>query len=250
MSSFSPQGNNSIEGDIDVQLGAVEIKNGSSNTRATVNTSTSISESDNALAVKDPVLGVTTGTAVESDVAGTVQQYLRGLVKNFLVSGQGGRVKGNVSHGTTDGGAPVKIGGRYSASTVTLSDGQRGDAMLDANGNLKVTLGTTISGEDVTNDVLKVEQRNTILNCTADTLVKTGAGFLHTVTFSATGTSTAGWITLFDSTSETGTVIQQFYLPAALGAPVTITYDGSFGTGLYVGYGTSVSLIGVTVSYR
>ena len=43
---------------------------------------------------------------------------------------------GNVAAGVADVGNPVKIGGKYNASQPTLTDGQRGDANLNANGNL------------------------------------------------------------------------------------------------------------------
>jgi hypothetical protein len=41
------------------------------------------------------------------------------------------------------------------------------------------TLATTLAGEDVANDVLKVEQRFAPINVSADTLVKSGPGCLH-----------------------------------------------------------------------
>lgn len=64
----------------DVAIGAVELKDATTDTRAKVAASTSLAETDNAVAVKDPVTGVTTGAAVTSNAAGTLQQYLRGLV--------------------------------------------------------------------------------------------------------------------------------------------------------------------------
>lgn len=64
----------------DVEIGAVEIKNGTDDTRAVVGTASGIAEANNALAVQAPVLGVTTGTKVITDANGTLQQYLRGIV--------------------------------------------------------------------------------------------------------------------------------------------------------------------------
>ncbi len=65
----------------DLEIGAVELKNATDDTRVKVAATGSVAEGDNALAVQAPVLGATSGAAVVTDVAGTVQQYLRGLVK-------------------------------------------------------------------------------------------------------------------------------------------------------------------------
>ncbi|MDE2105935.1 MAG: hypothetical protein KGL39_52420, partial [Patescibacteria group bacterium] len=47
---------------------------------------------------------------------------------------------GNVASGAADSGNPVKIGGVYNAAPITLTTGQRGDAQLDASGNLCVNI--------------------------------------------------------------------------------------------------------------
>lgn len=47
---------------------------------------------------------------------------------------------GNVASGATDSGNPVKVGGIYNSSPITLTTGQRGDAQLDANGYVKVNV--------------------------------------------------------------------------------------------------------------
>src|SRR3990167_458616 len=69
----------------DVEIGAVELKNASDDTRVKVGALTSITSADNGLPITDPiantVLGTTSGSAVETDASGTIQQYLRGLVK-------------------------------------------------------------------------------------------------------------------------------------------------------------------------
>lgn len=45
-------------------------------------------------------------------------------------------VEGNIGSGSTDAGNPVKIGGVYNTTLPTLTNGQRGDAQVDANGRL------------------------------------------------------------------------------------------------------------------
>lgn len=63
---------------------------------------------------------------------------------------------GNVASGATDASNPVKIGGRYNTSAPTLTNGQRGDAQLDVNANLKTTAATLAAGEDLPNNILGV----------------------------------------------------------------------------------------------
>lgn len=84
---------------------------------------------------------------------------------------------------------------------------------------------------------------------TADGQVKAGGGYLHTVTFSATGVVTAGVITLYDSLTETGTVIWSGNIPAGI-TPFTIMLNVQFATGLFVGYDGTIANVATTVSYR
>lgn len=65
----------------DVEIGAVELKDATDNTRAKVAATGAVAEGNNAVAVQAPVLGATTGAAIVTDANGTIQQYLRGLVK-------------------------------------------------------------------------------------------------------------------------------------------------------------------------
>lgn len=44
---------------------------------------------------------------------------------------------GNIAAGVADSGNPVKVGGKYNATSPTLTTGQRGDLQLDVLGNLK-----------------------------------------------------------------------------------------------------------------
>lgn len=148
-------------------------------------------------------------------------------------------------------GNPVLVGGYYESSTDTYADGDVAKFHTDVNGNLFISLATLIAGEDITNNVLKVEQRFSSAYCAgADTLVKTGAGFLHTLTFSQIDAApTAGTIIVYDNTAESGTIIFSSTWTTGIFYPTTVTIDASFATGLYVGYTTTAD-IGVTVSYR
>jgi len=84
----------------------------------------------------------------------------------------------------------------------------------------------------------------------ADALVKTGAGVVHTVTFSqADAAPTAGSITIYDSLTEGGQTIFTHTFTTAVFNPVTILLDIPFKIGLYIGFTTTAD-VSVTVSYK
>lgn len=56
---------------------------------------------------------------------------------------------GNVASGATDSGNPVKIGGKYSSTKPTFTDGQRGDVQLGTRGAVNVQL----TGPDSSNQI-------------------------------------------------------------------------------------------------
>jgi hypothetical protein len=82
-------------------------------------------------------------------------------------------------------------------------------------------------------------------HCTADAQVKASAGRLHTVTINSC--ATAGTVTIYDNTAESGTVIAIIALIAAV-SPLTLTYDCLAKTGIYVGFNGAVAA-DITVSY-
>lgn len=85
---------------------------------------------------------------------------------------------------------------------------------------------------------------------TADGLVKTGTGFLHTITFSqADAAPTAGSIIIYDNTAESGTILFTHTQTTAVFMPVTVTLDIPFTTGLYVGFTTTAD-VSVTLSFK
>lgn len=113
-----------------------------------------------------------------------------------------------------------------------------------------VSLDTTIAGEDLANDVSKVEQRFTGIRLTADGLVKSGVGFLHTLTFAQSDAApTAGTIIVYDNTAESGTILYSETFDTTVFRGYSVILDVSFTIGLYVGFTTTAD-VGVTVSYR
>lgn len=116
----------------------------------------------------------------------------------------------------------------------------------DKGGDDVVTIGKLnqrIAGEDLTNDVLKVEQRfsYTYISTATTTTVKSGAGFLHSITVNG---GTAGTIIIYDNTAGSGTIIASFDSTNAL---ATYTFNVSFGTGLTI---VTSAATKITVSYR
>jgi hypothetical protein len=137
---------------------------------------------------------------------------------------------GNIASGSTDTGNPVKVGLRYNTTPPVLTNGQRGDMQGDAAANLKTTLATLIAGEDQTFDRLKTMLRFSPTNiaAAATTLVKSGAGVLHSITINTTA---AGTITIWDSLTASGTKIGTI---KASVVEQTFVFDCAFATGLTI----------------
>ena len=85
---------------------------------------------------------------------------------------------------------------------------------------------------------------------TADGQVKATAGYIHTVSIAPTTSSpTAGLLSIYDSTIESGAVIYSEWVFATdLGH--TIILDVTCSTGIFVGFDATLANVSVTVSYR
>ena len=106
-----------------------------------------------------------------------------------------------------------------------------------------VTLTTLIAGEDLTNDVLKVEDRSSYTNLTASALVKTGAG---RVKGWSVNSHTSGTLKLWDNTSAATTILLNTITFAA-GPSVTSLPDVEFSTGLYA---TIAGTLDITIFWK
>ena len=131
----------------------------------------------------------------------------------------------------------------FNATPSTRTDGQAGPLQTDSLGNLKETLGTTIAGEDIPNDVTKVEFRNnaTYISTATTTVVKTGAGLLHTIVVQG---GTTGTIIGYDNTTASCTILFSFDSTNAL---ASYQFNVSFAIGLTVVTSANTKL---TVSAR
>jgi hypothetical protein len=82
-----------------------------------------------------------------------------------------------------------------------------------------------------------------------DKQIAGAAAVLHTVTFSCDDAgAAAGTIIIYDSLTESGTIIFQWAVPAAYFEPFTLTFNCNALTGIYVGF-TTTNDVNVAVSY-
>lgn len=103
--------------------------------------------------------------------------------------------------------------------------------------------GITTSANDASNHY-------NVQLATADTLIKTGAGFLHTVTFTCNDAApTAGSIILYDNSAESGKLILSHTFTTTPFVPTTVTLDCEFYAGLYIGFTTTAD-VNCTVTWK
>ena len=116
---------------------------------------------------------------------------------------------------------------------------------------LGVSLATLISGEDQTNNVLRVEGQFSYCLDDADLVCKATPGFLHTVScWGEDAAATAGRVQIRDSATATGgTVVWQHEFDAAIAKPVTWIADIVMPAGIAIDWDTTADVF-CTVSYR
>ncbi len=171
------------------------------------------------------------------------------VANQLKTNASGGAAAGVADKSTFVPGTTLEqpVGGIYQTTPDTLTNNQTGAVGIDANRNMKAVLATLLAGEDLTNNVMKVEQRFSFASYStaqAATVVKSGTGFLHTVTILG---GTAGAITVWDNTAGSGTTILPAFTPGNVTVPVTITLDVSFATGLTI---TTAAATVIALSYR
>ena len=190
-----------------------------------------------------------TQTTLTSAAYKTVQKAGISTVSQSTASSLNAQVVGNVASGAADSGNPVKVGLKVNVTSPTFTDGDRADLQGDINGFLKSREQYAPLYENNVTGKAVVEHQYTNARVTADGQVKATAGFIHTVTFSATGAVTAGVITIYNNTAESGTVLWSGTIQVAT-APVTITLDVEATTAIYVGYDGTIANVATSLSYR
>lgn len=133
----------------------------------------------------------------------------------------------------------------------TATEGDYSHATFDANGALFVTSATLTTGEDQTNDVLKVEGRFSFsATAVVDTQIKASAGFLHSITLSCNDSApTAGTLIIYNNTAESGTILFKHEFTTTPFDPLTLIFDAVMSTGIYVGMATTGD-VNFTCSFR
>jgi len=134
---------------------------------------------------------------------------------------------GNAASASADSGNPVKTGSVYNATLPTVATGQRVDTQANRFGELAIVSRNLF--------------RN--FNAAGTTVVKSGAGRLHTVVLNRQVNST---VTIYDNTAAAGTVIAIINLVNNLTA-TTLIFDVEFSIGLTV---VVTNAPNVTVTYQ
>lgn len=81
------------------------------------------------------------------------------------------------------------------------------------------------------------------LVATADQLVKTGGGTLHSITLSSDAAATAGTLIIRDGVDASGTpIIDTITFVAAFMESRTLIYDVEFNTGLFLDFTTTADV--------
>jgi len=89
------------------------------------------------------------------------------------------------------------------------------------------------------------------LNVTANTVVKTGAGALHSVVLN--GVTVVGDIVIYDGVDATGVVIATLNVRSAVSVSfqgITFLYDCKIDTGIFVDIASSTFAGNITVMYK
>jgi len=153
---------------------------------------------------------------------------------------------GDVAHDAVDSGNPVKIGGYATDPTsmpTAVASGDRVNTTNDLQGRIITYEGVLHAGEDLTNNVQKVEGQFSYasISTATTTTVKSGAGHLRSLIVAG---GTLGNITVYDNTAASGTVIQAAATPSASGL---LLQDIDFGTGLTI---VTAAATVINVAYR
>lgn len=166
--------------------------------------------------------GMAVQAFAECKVASSDPTYTAGQLKDLKCD-----TSGNLSV-TVSGGS---VGATATESAPSYTEGEASNLSMDLSGNLRTTLGTTIAGEAVADDVIKVEQRGyyTSITTAATTVVKSGPGWFqgcHVVG------GTLGNVTIYDNTAASGAVVVAAFTPATSSDLKNI--NASFTVGLTV----------------
>ena len=153
------------------------------------------------------------------------------------------------AHTSGDTGVAVLTKRTDTPASSASTDGNYATANTDSTGHLWSRDGFAPVYENNTTGKALTEENYTNTRVTADGQIKASAGFVRHISFAATGTVTAGVITLYDNTAESGTVMWSGTIQVGT-APVTVPIHAEAGTGIYVGYDGTIANVATNVSWR
>lgn len=129
---------------------------------------------------------------------------------------------------------------------------------LDADNHLLVTLAKRIAGENLIDDLLRVESKYSFKHHAAGAgstnlaqVLKTGSGVLHSVNLlTVPPAGGGGWyLVLHDGTTATGVYIGFIFFPEGM-HPRTLTFNAAFTNGLYAETISIDANQNVNITYR
>lgn len=196
-----------------------------------------------------PVTGTGTATPViaTDDVSGVQFQKIK-------LDGGGDGASLPIKAGTDDAAADtlpvgIPIIGKVQVTAKTYTDGDWAIPSTDLSGFGKVTLAAAIAGEDLTHNVMKVENQYSYSRTSVSTMISSTAGFVHTMTFAAMGSVKTGLVTLYDNSNSNGTIVFSGQIQPTP-QPNTIQIDAVLASGIYIAYDATISSVQTTLSYR
>lgn len=161
------------------------------------------------------------------------------------------RNAGHIDDDATTAGASGTISAKLRLMTTLLNNLVLGVPVsglaFDASGNLKITLGSLLAGENQTTNRLETSARYTYGNIVASgsTTLKSSAGLLHSICVNAAGSGTQIF-QIFDAIGPSGTKIGTI-LGTTQGA--FYLYDVTFNTGLTIVALNAAAIFDLTVAY-
>lgn len=153
------------------------------------------------------------------------------------------------AHASGDTGVAVLAKRTDTPASSAGTDGDYATINQDSLGHLWSREGFAPAYENNTTGKAIVEESYSTTRVTADGQIKASAGFVRHISFAATGTVTAGTITLYNNTAESGTVLWSGIIQVGT-APVTVPINAEASTGIYVGYDGTVANVATHVSWR
>jgi len=189
----------------DIEIGAVEIKDGMSDTRAVVDTA----EADGVANTKNTIAA----SARASGFNGTTWDRLRAGLSDVASA-----LTGILNT------LPLAL---YHSSRSTRTDGLGGPLESNIVGDLSVTQGTLLAGEDLIKDVITTRRRGVYayISTATTTYVFPGSGHINNIKVAG---GTLGNVTIYDNTAASGTVILPAVTPVQ-GQELIVDIDVTLG---------------------